>query len=52
MAQEAFEAGVEDYIRKSNDTTHYLILLKRIKNAVDSYRIKKRFDQDVMAQVD
>ena len=51
IAEEAFEAGVEDYIRKSYDTTHYLLLLKRIKNAVDSYRIKKQYDQEITAQV-
>ena len=51
IAEEAFEAGVEDYVRKSYDTTHYLFLLKRIKNVVDSYRIKKRYDQEIAAQV-
>ena len=51
IATEAFEAGAEDYIMKSNDALHYLLLLKRIKNAVDSYRIKKSFDDTVMAQV-
>ena len=28
IAEEAFKAGVEDYVRKSYDTTHYLFLLK------------------------
>ena len=51
IAEEAFEAGVEDYIRKSYDTTHYLFLLKRIKNAVDSFRIKKLYNQKLTAQV-
>jgi len=51
IAEEAFEAGVEDYIKKSYDVTHYLFLLKRIKNAVDSYRIKKQFNQELTAQV-
>ena len=51
ITEEAFEAGVEDYVRKSTDTTHYLLLLKRIKNAVDSYRIKKQYNQEISAQV-
>ena len=51
IAEEAFEAGVEDYIRKSYDTKHYLFLLKRIKNAVDSFRIKKQYNQELTAQV-
>ena len=51
IAQEAFEAGVEDYVTKSNDATHYLVLLKRIKNAVDSYRIKKQYKHEITARV-
>lgn len=41
VAQEAFEAGVEDYITKASDAIHFIVLLKRIKNAVDSHRIRK-----------
>ena len=51
IAQEAFEAGVEDYVTKSSDATHYLVLLKRIKNAVDSYRIKRQYNQELAARV-
>ena len=51
IAEKAFEAGVEDYIRKSFDTMHYLLLLKRIKNAVDSYRARRTLETAVMAQV-
>ena len=51
IAKEAFEAGVEDCVTKSADTEHFLLLLKRIKNAVDSYRIKKQYAQAAMAQV-
>ncbi len=51
IAKEAFEAGVEDCVTKSADTEHFLLLLKRIKNAVDSYRIKKQIAQAAMAHV-
>jgi len=42
---EAFEAGVDDFIMKqesSVDPEHYMVLIKRIKNVVDRYRVKKQ----------
>ena len=47
VAQEAFDAGVEDYITKACDAIHFIVLLKRIKNAVDSYRIRKNSIRDL-----
>ena len=44
IAQEAFEAGVDDYVTKSDQALHYIVLLNRIKNAVDSYRTKRLYN--------
>jgi len=40
VAEEAFQAGVNDYVRKANDAEHFIVLLKRIRNAVDMHRMK------------
>jgi len=43
---EAFEAGVDDFVLKQEiceDTEHYIVLMKRIKNVVDRYRVKKQY---------
>lgn len=40
VATEAFDAGVNDYIRKNSDPLHHILLLKKIKNAVDKYRLE------------
>ena len=45
IAKEAFEAGVNDYITKASHALHYIVLLNRIKNTVDSYRIKRQNDR-------
>jgi len=41
---EAFEAGVDDFVMKqdNSDSEHYVVLMKRIKNVVDRYRVKKQ----------
>ena len=41
VAIEAFRAGVDDYIRKEAVPSHYQILLKRIRTAVDKFRTEK-----------
>ncbi len=38
IAEKAFAAGIDDYIRKELDTSHYQVLAKRIKMAVDKFR--------------
>jgi CheY-like chemotaxis protein len=40
VAREAFQAGVNDYIRKANDAEHFIVLLKRIRNVVDMHRME------------
>ena len=38
LAEEAFAVGVDDYIRKEPDPSHYQVLAKRIRTAVDKHR--------------
>lgn len=40
VVDEAFDAGVDDYVRKDADALHYVLLLRRIKNAVDKHRLE------------
>ena len=40
VAREAFQAGVNDYVRKANDAEHFVVLLKRIRNVVDLHRME------------
>ena len=40
VAEEAFQAGVNDYVRKANDAEHFIVLLKRIRNVVDMHRME------------
>lgn len=37
VAEAAFSAGVDDYLRKEYDPSHYQVLAKRIKTAVDKH---------------
>ena len=46
VMDEAFEAGISDYVQKDNDAMHYILLLRRIKNAVDKYRLEMQLDKD------
>ncbi|MFH2110309.1 MAG: GAF domain-containing protein [Candidatus Bathyarchaeota archaeon] len=50
VAQAAFVAGVDDYVRKETDPSHYQVLLKRIMSAVDKYRtdVQTRHTQAVI----
>jgi len=45
VAEEAFEAGADDFVTKAYDAAHYVVLLKRIKNAVDKHRMKMAFQK-------
>ena len=40
VVDEAFEAGVSDYVKKENDGLHFILLLRRIKNVVDKHRLE------------
>jgi PAS domain S-box-containing protein len=35
VAERAFEVGIDDYLRKEIDPSHYHVLIKRIKNVVE-----------------
>jgi len=38
VAEAAFAAGVDDYIRKEIDPSHYTVLVRRVKAAVEKHR--------------
>jgi CheY-like chemotaxis protein len=46
VVDQAFEAGISDYVQKEYDTMHYLLLLRRIKNAVDKYRLEMQVNRE------
>jgi signal transduction histidine kinase/FixJ family two-component response regulator len=43
IAEAAFSAGVDDYIRKEFDPSHYKVLLKRIKSVVEKRKAESSF---------
>ena len=49
VAEKAFQAGVDDYIRKELDPSHYKILAKRIRNVVDKKQLEILYE-DLMDQ--
>ena len=48
VAETAFEAGVNDYLRKETSPSHYQVLARRIRNAVDQKRAQERVRTDAM----
>jgi len=43
VAEQAFEAGIDDYIRKEPEPSHYQILAKRVRQNVDKYRTEQLY---------
>ena len=41
VAEAAFSAGVDDYVRKEINPSHYQVLANRVKQAVEKYRTEK-----------
>lgn len=41
VAEAAFNSGVDDYVRKEADPSHYQLLARRIKSHADTYRRNK-----------
>jgi len=39
IAEAAFSAGIDDYLRKEMDPSHYQVLAKRIRNVVEKKRV-------------
>jgi PleD family two-component response regulator len=47
VIQEAFDAGVSDYVQKEKDAVHFTLLMRRIKNAVDKHRLEMQVKKDM-----
>ncbi|TKX74705.1 response regulator [Halorubrum sp. GN11_10-6_MGM] len=45
VASEAISAGVTDYLQKRGGTDQYEVLVNRVRNAVDRYRLKRQVDR-------
>ena len=43
VAQYAFETGIDDYLRKESEPSHYQILAKRVRQNVDKYRAEQLY---------
>ena len=43
VAESAFQVGVDDYIRKEIEPSHYQVLVKRVISTVEGYRAEKMF---------
>lgn len=43
IAQHAFEAGIDDYLRKEPEPSHYQILAKRVRQNVEKYRAEQLY---------
>jgi PAS domain S-box-containing protein len=43
VAESAFEAGIDDYIRKEPEPSHYQVLAKRVRQNVDKYRAEQLY---------
>lgn len=43
VAEQAFTAGVDDYLRKESEPTHYQVLAKRIKHTVEKHRTEELY---------
>ena len=41
VAAASFKAGVDDYVRKESDPSHYQLLARRIRSHVESYRRRR-----------
>ncbi len=47
VAEKAFNAGVDDYLRKESEPTHYQVLAKRIRHTVEKHRIDELYKKVV-----
>ena len=43
IAERAFAAGIDDYIRKENEPAHYQLVAKRIRQAVERRRVSEGY---------
>lgn len=42
VASKAFSAGIDDYLRKEFEDSHYIVLAKRIRMDVERYKLKEK----------
>ena len=47
VAEKAFNAGVDDYLRKEAEPTHYQVLAKRIRDSVEKHRTDELYKKVV-----
>jgi len=47
VAEKAFNAGVDDYLRKEAEPTHYQVLAKRIRHTVEKHRTDELYKKVV-----
>jgi len=47
VAESAFRAGVDDYLRKEADLSHYQVLSKRIRQTVEKHRAEELYQRVV-----
>ncbi|HUS77266.1 MAG TPA: ATP-binding protein [Patescibacteria group bacterium] len=45
VAEEAFSVGIDDYIRKEIESSHYQVLANRIRNAVKKHKAERRLSE-------
>lgn len=43
IAERAFEAGIDDYLRKEIDPSHYQVLAKRVRHNVEKHRAEQLY---------
>ena len=43
VAESAFRAGVDDYLKKESEPSHYQVLSKRIRDTVEKYRTEQLY---------
>ena len=43
IAEKAFEAGIDDYLRKEIDPSHYQVLAKRVRHNVEKHRAEQLY---------
>jgi len=47
VAQSAFEAGVDDYLKKEPEPSHYQVLARRVRQNVEKYRAEQLYHKVV-----
>ncbi|MBN2334371.1 response regulator [Candidatus Bathyarchaeota archaeon] len=43
VAESAFKAGIDDYLKKESEPSHYQVLYKRIRQAVEKHRAEEMY---------